>query len=144
MKCGLCEPPAVYKDWKIRDYKHWAIYIHPNQSYLGRCFVVLHGHVEDFFDIEKEELAEYFSLVGRLRNAVRLLFNPDLFNYAVLGNDKRHVHLNFVPRYSSPRNFAGFTFGDKRWGNNYSPYDKDFAVPEEILFAVRDAIREGL
>ncbi len=37
--------------------------------------------------------------------------------------------------------FGGFTFDDKRWGQNYSPYDKEFKIPDQILFAIRDAIK---
>jgi len=140
----MCEPPAIYGEWKIAHLGHWTIYIHPNQSYLGRCFAVLDRHVEDFFDITQEETDDYFSAVRKLRDAVRGIFQPDMLNYAVLGNDKKHVHLNFVPRYSSPREFAGIIFEDKRWGLNYSPYDKDFKIPKEALFSIRDAIMDEL
>ncbi len=144
MKCDLCNPPKVYAEWKIKGYKNWTIYIHPNQSYLGRCFVVLNRHIEDFFDTEKEELLQYFSVVRDLRDAAKSLFKPDMFNYSVLGNDKIHVHLNFVPRYSEPRVFSGFKFVDNRWGSNYSPYDKDFKVPDNVLSDIREALKSRL
>ena len=144
MKCGLCEPPPVYKDWHIDDSEFWTIYIHPNQSYLGRCFAVLNRHAEDFFDITGDEMKDYFSIAKKLRDAVQKIFQPDMLNYAILGNDKRHVHMNFVPRYSSSRNFGGLVFEDKRWGENYSPYDKSFKIPEKTLFAIRDTIKAKL
>ncbi len=94
--------------------------------------------------MKEEELKDYFSVARKLRHAVQKLFQPDMFNYAALGNDKCHVHLNFVPRYPSTREFAGIRFEDKRWGLNYSPYDKYFEISEKVLADIKDAIKSHL
>ena len=141
MKCQKCDDPERYIKWGIKKFPLWTIYIHPNQCYLGRCFVALNRHKEDFFDITKEELDEYFIVVKKLRDSLSELFQPDLFNYAILQNNLNHVHLNFVPRYKEPRIVSGFEFADKRWGHNYSPYDKDYKISNELLLEIKDKIK---
>lgn len=141
MKCRMCDDPEYYVKWEIKKFPFWTIYIHPNQCYLGRCFVVLNRHLDDFFDITKEEVDEYFFVVRKLRDSVTELFHPDLFNYAVLQNNLNHVHLNFVPRYKETRTVGQVEFADERWGNNYSPYDKNYEISDELLFEIRDKIK---
>ena len=64
-------------------------------------------------------------------------------NYAWLGNDfhlhNGHGHLHLIPRYKTPRSFAGRNFVDDRWGHNYVPYTQEPA-PIEVVDAVRDAL----
>jgi diadenosine tetraphosphate (Ap4A) HIT family hydrolase len=141
MKCRKCDEPERYIKWEIKKFPLWTVYIHPNQCYLGRCFVVLNRHEEDFFDITKEEFEEYFIVVKKLRDVTNELFQPDLFNYAVLQNDLNHVHLNFVPRYKESRKVSGFEFIDDRWGHNYSPYNKNYIISDELLVEIRDKIK---
>jgi diadenosine tetraphosphate (Ap4A) HIT family hydrolase len=141
MKCHKCDSPEYYTKWEIKKFPLWTIYIHPNQCYLGRCFVVLNRHMEDFFDITQEELDEYFLVVKKLRDSVRELFQADLFNYAILQNNLHHVHLNFVPRYKEPKVVNGIQFIDQRWGHNYSPYDKNFEIQGGLLIQIRDKIK---
>jgi hypothetical protein len=52
--------------------------------------------------------------------------------------------MHVIPRYKTPRSFAGVTFTDMRWGSNYAPYDRSFIVNEQVLSAIRDAILENL
>jgi diadenosine tetraphosphate (Ap4A) HIT family hydrolase len=144
MQCLVCDDPEYrtkWAKWEIKKFPLWTIYIHPNQCYLGRCFVVLNRHKDDFFDIEKEELEEYFFVVKKLRDVAAELFQPDLFNYAILQNNLNHVHLNFVPRYKGPRTVEDTEFTDERWGHNYSPYNKDYQISDELLIEIKDKIK---
>ena len=45
-----------YEQLKIKSYKHWDLYLHENQCYLGRVFVLLKNEerVEDFLAIDGE------------------------------------------------------------------------------------------
>lgn len=144
MPCNICDDPERYTNWEIKKFPLWTVFIHPNQCYLGRCFIALNRHEDDFFDITEKELAEYFSIVKNLRNNMRELFHPDLFNYAILQNNLNHVHLNFVPRYKDKRIIKNMEFTDARWGHNYSPYDKNFKIPDELLAEIRDMIKSKL
>ncbi len=141
MECFLCQDN---EELIIKKYKYWTILIHKNQCYLGRCMVKLNRHVIDLFDITEEEMSELFEITKKLRNALNELFKPDLFNYASLGNVVAHLHIHVIPRYKEKRTFRGIEFTDKRWRDNYSPYEKEFKTPTSVLNELRESIRKKL
>lgn len=62
----------------IKDYKYWAIYIHENQGYLGRCIIwCKRENALDLTDATKEEQEELFIILKDLKNATTACFNPD-------------------------------------------------------------------
>jgi diadenosine tetraphosphate (Ap4A) HIT family hydrolase len=103
----------------------------------------LRRHADDFFNINEEELKEFFEITKKLRDVVKEIFGADMFNYAILGNVVRHVHLHFIPRYSKEVNFSGVDFKDERWEQNYSPYNK-FKISEKVESEIIDKIRKKL
>ena len=84
-----------------------TLYLDRNQTYRGHCVLVFDPrHVEG---LETLSIAEFNAFAQDLRVAARALTamcNPDLMNYASLGNIIRHLHWHIVPRYRS----------DPRWG----------------------------
>lgn len=133
-----------YSRFLIKTYAHWSVSVHQNQGYLGRCVVwCLRDDALDLADATPEEQKELFVVLNDLRKAATTLFRPDWFNYAFLGNETRHLHGHFLPRYASPREFAGMTFTDERWGRNYQT-DGAFVTPPEVLEAVRLGLKEAL
>jgi diadenosine tetraphosphate (Ap4A) HIT family hydrolase len=135
-----------YEQLKIKSYKHWDLYLHENQCYLGRVFVLLKEDeaVEDFMAIEGEVRDEFFLIGGEVKAALKILFKPDKMNYAALSNTSPAIHVHIVPRYQDSREFSGRVFKDTRWGKNYAPYDKSFVLEESVLFEIRDALKENL
>lgn len=128
----------------MKDYQYWHVAVHPNQGYLGRCVVwCKRSDALDLADATLEEQKELFSILKELREAAKKAFQPDLFNYAFLGNIERHLHGHFIPRYASPREFEGRTFTDERWGQNWQP-DESFEVSQELWEAVRSKLKEEL
>ena len=135
-----------YEQLKIKSYKHWDLYLHENQCYLGRVFVLLKNEegVEDFLAIEGEARDEFFQIGTDVKSALKTLFQPDKMNYAALSNTSPAIHVHIVPRYEGSREFSGVIFKDTRWGSNYAPYDRSFELEESILFQIRDALKENL
>jgi diadenosine tetraphosphate (Ap4A) HIT family hydrolase len=128
----------------IKEYKYWAIYVHPNQSYLGRCVVwCKRDDAPDLADATPEEQSELFLVLRDLREAAKKVFQPDWFNYSFLGNETRHLHGHFIPRYAKPKTFMGIMFEDKLYGHNYRT-DHTFKTSLELLLTVRDKYREVL
>jgi len=144
MSCFFCEHPEEFEHLKIKEFKFWVAHLAPNQSYLGWCDVSLNRHLEDIFEIKSEEAEELSEIVGTLKKAIKESFSNDIFNYTSLGNRGRHVHLHVVPRYSKPVEFAGKEFMDARWGRNYSPYDKSFSLPGQLVESIKKLIQENL
>jgi diadenosine tetraphosphate (Ap4A) HIT family hydrolase len=135
-----------YQQLKIKSYKHWEVYLHENQCYLGRVFVQLKDDqgIDDFLAIQGEVREEFFEIGNQIKTALKTLFQPDKMNYAALSNVSSKIHIHLVPRYKEPREFNGFTFVDTRWGKNYAPYDRSFVLEETMLFKIRDTLKSKL
>lgn len=130
--------------YKIKDYKYWSVYIHQNQRYLGRCVIWCNReNALDLTDITKEEEEELFVIVRDLRETLKILFQPDWFNYAFLGNETRHLHGHFIPRYASERKFGGIIFKDERWGHNYQT-DYNFKISEDLIEQIKLKVKKEL
>lgn len=133
-----------YSPFVVKDYTHWTVLVHENQSYLGRLVVwCKRADVLDLADATPEERDELFLILSIIRNAATEIFKPDWFNYAFLGNETRHLHGHFIPRYASERTFDDFVFRDERWGYNYQT-DHNFITPPTTLEKIRNTYRERL
>lgn len=130
-----------YRKDLIKEYKHWKIYIHRNQCYLGRVYMwAKREDALDFFDMTKEEQEEYFKIGRKIKKTLKKLFNPNLYNYATLANVACHLHTHIIPRYKDKRKMFGITFKDERWGRNYAPSNDDFKISEKVLMKIKEAI----
>lgn len=133
-----------FSKFLVKDYTYWGIYVHHNQGYLGRCVVWCNREdALDLTDANHEEREELFEVLKDLRKASRDCFNPDWFNYSFLGNETRHLHGHFIPRYAEPRDFMEVTFEDKLYGHNYKT-DHSFVTPENVLEGVRKGLQDAL
>lgn len=133
-----------YSKFLVKQYKYWGVYVHENQSYLGRC--VIWCDREDAIqltDANKEEQEELFIIIEELKIASENAFEGEWFNFSFLGNETHHLHGHFIPRYSSKKVFEGVTFVDKLWGHNYKT-DKSFVTPLDVLEKIRLRMREHL
>ncbi len=134
-----------FEKLKIKDYTHWSVYLHQNQYYLGRAYLwAKRGDNIDFMQITSQEQKEFFDIGRAFNKTLSDLFQPDLTNYAMLGNVTNHLHVHIIPRYKSSRVFGGTEFVDERWGKNYAPYNYDFKIPESLIMEIRNMIKEKL
>jgi diadenosine tetraphosphate (Ap4A) HIT family hydrolase len=128
----------------IKDYKCWSVYIHQNQGILGRTYVwCKRENALELPDATEEEQKELFQILKEIEIVLTKAFNPDMFNYAFLGNATHHLHGHILPRYSKPVEFNGQTFIDKNWGHNYKT-DHEFITSPELLKAVKEKIKNNL
>ncbi len=133
-----------FSKYKIKDYKYWSVFIHPNQGYLGRCIIWCdRKDAFDLTDATTEEQKELFIVLSELRNALQKSFRPDWFNYAFLGNETRHLHGHFIPRYAASKEFERIIFKDELYGHNYKT-DKNFYIPDGTTEKIRLKIKEVL
>jgi len=129
---------------KIKDYKYWTLFLNYNQSYLGRCSLVLKREPVNFLlDTTQEEREELFVALKEWQDAMAALWQPDWWNYVQLGNTTPQLHFHLVPRYKEPREFAGEKFVDERWGHNYAPSPKR-EVSESLKQKIAEVIKEKL
>ena len=133
-----------FSKYKIKDYKYWSTSLHPNQGYLGRCVIwCKREDALDLADATPEEQEELFVILNELRGAIQKAFQPDLLNYAFLGNEIRHLHGHFIPRYVKPKEFEGIIFKDELYGHNYQT-DHNFSAPAEVIEKIKLRIEEAL
>ena len=128
----------------VKSYKYWGVFVHENQGYLGRCVIWCNRNSAlDLADATPEEQAELFLILLNLRKAAQKIFQPDWFNYSFLGNETRHLHGHFIPRYAKPITFLGTVFEDKFYGHNYKT-DHNLKTSPELLEQVRDKLKSVL
>ena len=128
----------------IKEYEHWSIYAHHNQGYLGRCVVwCKREDALDLADATPAEQTELFSILHNLREAAKKTFQSDWFNYSFLGNETRHLHGHFIPRYAKPKAFMKSMFEDNLYGHNYKT-DHSFMTSTELLNEVREKLKSAL
>lgn len=133
-----------FSKFLVRQYKHWGVYVHENQSYLGRCVVWCdRADARQLTDATEAERDELFSILKELQNASAAAFGGEWFNFAFLGNETPHLHCHFIPRYSTEKVFEGVLFKDERWGHNYRT-DHAFITPPEVLEKVRQTMVDVL
>jgi len=126
-----------YSIYEIKGYQYWSVFVHENQSYLGRCVVwCKREDALELIDATQEEGEELLQILKELREASSAVFQPDWFNYAFLGNETRHLHGHFIPRYETERKFEGIIFKDEHWGHNYRT-NHDFMTPEAVLQTIK-------
>jgi diadenosine tetraphosphate (Ap4A) HIT family hydrolase len=135
-----------YAQFDIKHYTHWTLRTGDKQRHLGQALIWLErdGDMQRLSSLTEAERSELWNVVlPEYEAAVQSLWQPDHMNYTWLGNDfhlhSGHGHLHLIPRYKTPRNFAGREFIDDRWGQNYVPSTQKPA-PIAVVHAVRDAL----
>ena len=127
----------------IKKYRFWTLYLSEQQSYLGRCYLALNrtGKLDPFVHCTMFEWIQLLWIIRyKLVPGLSKVFSPDMLNYDYLCNAWPRCQWHVVPRYSGLRLFHDILFEDNNWGKNWSPYDKGFLVPEEVLMEIRDII----
>jgi diadenosine tetraphosphate (Ap4A) HIT family hydrolase len=116
--CEFCQ--NKFEHAAVKEYNYWVVQLFLNQKYLGRSLIKLKEHKVDLTDLNQSERKELFEeVLPELKEAIDNVFDPDLYNQATLGNDCRHFHLHFIPRYKTKRKFNGKEFEDDNWNSHY-------------------------
>jgi len=135
--CPLCRPERGV----VLARDHWTLILNENQATLGRAFFALDRHETDVAALTGDELAALWALLRETKQALSSLFAPDHFNFMFLMNLTPHAHFHIFPRYAAPREFAGQTWEDSRFGGHYDP-DESRAVDDGMMDALRHEISQ--
>ena len=135
------DPENRYREGLLRQYEHWTLGIQFLQVTFG-AYVILANRpgIERFSELEPAELTELVRVMRHMETALESneLFRPDRFNYEQLGNALHHLHFHGIPRYASPRHFAGRAWVDTAYGGpaRWPDADLDDGLIREIRLAV--------
>ena len=133
--CPLCRPARGV----VLGNDHWTLMLNENQATLGRVFFALNRHETDIAALTEGELLSLWAFLRETKQALTALFAPDHFNYMFLMNLTPHAHFHIFPRYAGPREFAGQTWADARFGDHYDP-DAARAIDDTVMDALASVL----
>jgi diadenosine tetraphosphate (Ap4A) HIT family hydrolase len=126
----------------VRPGAVWTVAVNLNQNLLGKTMLVLGRPATAVTDLSPGEWARLHVELKDLVPALGRLFSPDQVNLAFLMNQDAQVHLHVIPRYRSPRTWAGLVFTDAHWGSAFGPEQRP--LPRELLAQLAAEIRAEL
>ena len=124
---------------KILEGKYWDIFLHQDQTSIGRLYFWYKKECNDLLDIPEEAIIEFYNNAKKIKYALIKLFKPNMFNYLSLSNNTRHLHIHIIPRYSKEIKLFNIIFKDNSFGESYKR-NKDFIVSDEILIKIKEMI----
>ena len=104
-----------YPELSVKEYNNWVILCRFNHMTLGSLVLFCKDDVNEFSKISKESFAELPQVITEIETKTKELFQNDKINYLMLMMVDPVVHFHILPRYSSDREFEGFTFKDFSW-----------------------------
>ena len=102
MGCLYCEKNEKMQSftYPVCELSTSDLYLNREQSYPGRCILVLRRHAEEFCELTKEERAALQEDLARVTAALKKLYQPGKINLGVFGDTVRHFHIHIVPKYA--------------------------------------------
>ncbi len=126
----------------LKDYKHWSVLVRNVNTTLGNCVVISKEHHDGLGESSKEEMAELAVIAKELETAIKKTFNCQRFNWLCLMMKDHHNHFHVLPRYDSPRQFAGGTWTDEGWPKMAGGEKAE--ISSEILAEIKKALQANL
>jgi diadenosine tetraphosphate (Ap4A) HIT family hydrolase len=123
----------------IREYPDWVVLLRPRQATLGALVLACKGEALRLSDVSLDAFAGLKQVAVDVETTLRAELDCQRLNYLMLMMVDPHVHWHVLPRYDSPRTFAGVTFTDPGW-----PALPDLAFATETDAAVQAALVERL
>ncbi len=129
-----------FNELKILSGKYWGVFLHQDQTAIGRLYFWYNQEANDLLDVPEKALTEFHKLGNKIKSTLNKQFNPDMFNYLSLNNATEHLHIHIIPRYSKKIELFGLIFEDTSFGKSYKSNPK-FIVNKDILIKIRDKIK---
>jgi diadenosine tetraphosphate (Ap4A) HIT family hydrolase len=134
------DPENLYPGGVLKEYEHWVLEVSYRQHTLGSFIIFARREVERISDLEQMEIVTLRYVMRAIEVALTEApeFHPDRFNYWQMGNALHRLHVHGIPRYQTPREFAGKTWTDTTWGSVpiWSKSNVDQALVESIRKAL--------
>jgi diadenosine tetraphosphate (Ap4A) HIT family hydrolase len=70
----------------------------------GHSLIISKNHLDSFFDLNDEELSDFYEVLKETRNCLLKEFKPASFNIGIndgeiAGRTIPHLHIHLIPRY---------------------------------------------
>ena len=127
MGCFYCDKDQQLYDLMIEvcGLSVSTVYLFREQTYRGRCNVVLKKHVGNLFDLDEDELNCFMSDVAKTAKVINRVFSPDKINYGAYADKMQHFHIHIVPKYEGGTDWGGtFEMNPKKVYLSDDDYDQ--------------------
>jgi diadenosine tetraphosphate (Ap4A) HIT family hydrolase len=104
-----------YPATTVAEYERWVVLLRPQQATFGALVLAHRGPETAFSAIGAPAFAELGRITADTESALARVVAFERINYLMLMMVDPHVHFHVIPRYSTPRDFAGASFADKGW-----------------------------
>jgi diadenosine tetraphosphate (Ap4A) HIT family hydrolase len=144
LKCLLCSPDLGPV---LLEGEQWRLIVNRlnrTQALLGQTFLATRRHVEEVAGLTDDEWVELLPLIRRVTAGIAAVLAPDHWNFAFLMHQERHAHLHIIPRYASPRQFAGGVFEDPAFGRRPPDLALDTRLPEPVFDTFAAELRQAI
>lgn len=139
------------KEFVLFETKYWKIILSDEQSYLGRCVILLKRDCGELSKLSSDELLDFHeNIVKKLESTFKKAFDATMFNWSCLMNNayqaenpKPYVHWHFRPRYDHSVTFEGVEFLDPYFGHHYNRERKNF-ISKELKSKICDEVKKYL
>jgi diadenosine tetraphosphate (Ap4A) HIT family hydrolase len=109
-----------------------TLYLFKEQTYSGRCLLVLNDHEREFFHLTEQVRHALHEDISKVAKAIEKAFLPDKINYGIYGDTMPHMHVHIVPKFK----------GGDDWGK---PFDinpmKVYLSDEEYQFTIERILK---
>jgi diadenosine tetraphosphate (Ap4A) HIT family hydrolase len=129
----------------LKEYPNWALFLHPNQTYLGSSYAMLQreGIVDPYLETTPAERRELMVVIRGLHRCINEVWVPDTYNYDAY-HSGNHLEWHIKPRYRNPRALGGELFVDPGRGEGEAVDSPDFFINAQTFAAIRSEITSRL
>lgn len=100
---------------RIAQSQYWTVLLRPRQPTLGSLVLVCREDVRAFAAVSAAAFADLQRMVQGIEAVLRAEVAYERINYLMLMMVDPDVHFHVIPRYASPREFAGVSYPDTGW-----------------------------
>ncbi len=136
------------KDLCVFESTHWKVVLNPNQTYLGRCVVVLKRECGNLPDLLPTEWGDLHAVIKRMEKVIRNALGATMFNWSCFMNHayrefppKPQVHWHVLPRYGTPVDLGDLHYTDPNFGDR--PVETSTILSDEKLGLLVSLLKES-
>jgi diadenosine tetraphosphate (Ap4A) HIT family hydrolase len=130
-----------YPQSLLKEYTYWVVLLRPKQVTLGSLILACKEEAKSMGEVSSEAFSELSIVTSELESTLQEQFNFDKINYLLLMMVDPFVHFHIVPRYASPREFAGAKYMDAHWPGPpkvLETLEIGEEVMEQLLFEIKN------
>ena len=134
------DPENNFPNAVIAESNYWVSEISYRQHTLG-CFIIFcKRNVTHISDLSDEEMVDLKHAMKNMENRLSKSpnFQPDWINYWQMGNSLPWLHFHGIPRYKTPRQYAGQKWVDTEFG--HPPIWKRQEEEKDLIVEIRNEL----